>query len=244
MTKRIRSRGALAPALAPARTPALASAMTPARTPALASALTPAWTPRLASAVTPALALLLALCAAPALAHPGAHHAAVDAAAAVAALDLPSALAAGFLHPLTGLDHLLAIAAAGLCSARQQQGARLAPLYLAAMLLGALAGAAGIALPGLETGIAATVVATGMLLMAATARLPAPVAMALLAGFASLHGNAHGLELPLGAAAGFLAASGLLLLAGRRLGTWASAALVRTAGAGVAAAGVAMLAGL
>ncbi|MBY0239907.1 MAG: HupE/UreJ family protein [Burkholderiaceae bacterium] len=191
-----------------------------------------------APALTTALACLLplALYSAPVLAHPGAHHATLE--------NVPAALVAGFLHPLTGLDHLLAIAATGVWSARQPQGARLLPLYLVAMLLGALGGAAGLALAGLETGIAATVVASGMLVMAATVRLPTPAAMALLTGFAMLHGNAHGLELPLVASAGFIAASGLLLLAGRRLGAWASAGLVRTAGAGVAAAGVAMLAGL
>lgn len=195
-----------------------------------------------AQGTAPALALLLLVCSAPALAHPGAHHAAM---AGAAALDgWPSALAAGFLHPLTGLDHLLAIAAAGVWSARQPRGARLLPVFLAAMLLGALAGATGLALPGLETGIAATVLASGMLVMAVTVRLPAPVAMALLAGFAALHGNAHGLELPLAASAGFLAASALLLLAGRRLGAWVSAGLVRVAGAGVAVAGTMMLAAL
>jgi urease accessory protein len=183
------------------------------------------------------MGLLLAVCGAPALAHPGAPQ------AAVAAFEsLPSALAAGFLHSLTGLDHLLAIAAAGVWSARQPQGGRLLPVYLAAMLLGALAGAAGLALPGLETGIAATVVASGMLAMAAANRLPGPVAMALLAGFAALHGNAHGLELPLGASAGFLAASGMLLWAGRRLGARVSAGCVKVAGAGVAATGLMMLA--
>lgn len=175
-------------------------------------------------------ALLLAACATPALAHPGAHH---------------DALAAGFLHPLTGLDHLLALAAAGLCSARWQHGQRLRPLFLPLFLLsllaGALAGQAGLALPWLETGLAATVVATGLLALAAT-RVPPAVALPLFAAFAVLHGNAHGLELPLSAMAGFIAASALLLVAGRALGAWAAPVLVRTAGAGVAVAGLAMLA--
>jgi len=193
-----------------------------------------------ARGMAPAVALLLVVWCAPALAHPGAHHATL---AGAAAFDgLLSALAAGFLHPLSGLDHLLAIAAAGVWSARQPRGARLLPLYLAAMLPGALAGAAGLALPGLETGIAATVAASGMLVMAATLRLPAPAAMALLAGFAALHGNAHGLELPLAATAGFLAASGMLLWAGRRLGARLSVGSMKVAGAGVAATGLMLLA--
>jgi urease accessory protein len=170
--------------------------------------------------------LALAVCAAPALAHPGGHD---------------SVLAAGLLHPLTGLDHVLALAAAGLWSARQARGVRLPPVFLAAMLLGAAAGMAGYALPGLETGIAATVLAAGLLLAAAV-QVPAPAAMALFAVFAALHGNAHGLELPAAATAGFMAGSALLLAAGRWAGARASAAVVRMAGAGVAVAGVLMLA--
>ncbi|MRV70135.1 hypothetical protein GJ700_00155 [Duganella sp. FT92W] len=179
------------------------------------------------------LAMLLASCAAPALAHPGWHD---------------GALAAGLLHPMTGWDHLLAMAAAGLWSARQPQGHRLLPVFLAAMLLGAAAGMAGFAMPGLETGIAATVVACGLLLAAATVWVPAPgtaaplLPFAAFAVFAALHGNAHGLELPLASAAGYLAGSALLLVAGRRLGAWVSARMLRMAGAGIAVAGVLMLA--
>lgn len=180
-----------------------------------------------------ALALLLAACAAPALAHPGWHD---------------GALAAGLLHPLTGADHVLAMAAAGLWCARQPQGHRLLPVFLAAMLLGAVAGMAGVAMPGLETGLAATVVACGLLLAAATLRAPAPgtkaplLPFAAFAVFAALHGNAHGLELPPASAAGYLAGSALLLAAGGWLGAWTSARVLRMAGAGIAVAGVLMLA--
>lgn len=169
--------------------------------------------------------LALAACASPALAHPGGHD---------------SVLAAGLLHPLTGLDHVLALAAAGLWSGRQARGRHLPPVFLAAMLLGAAIGIAGYALPWLESGMAASVAAAGLLLVAAT--VPGPAGMALFAVFALWHGNAHGLELPAAAAAGYLAGSALLLAAGRRLGARASAAVVRMAGAGVAVSGLLMLA--
>ncbi|MTW03871.1 HupE-UreJ family metal transporter [Duganella ginsengisoli] len=171
------------------------------------------------------LALLLVSCTGPALAHPGAHE---------------HVLAAGFLHPLTGLDHLLALLAAGVWSARQPRGGRLLPVFLLAMLAGAVAGMAGLAMPGLETGMAATVVAAGLLVMASL-RLPAGAGMALFAAFATLHGNAHGLELPLASAVGYLAGSALLLAAGRAIGARASATVVRCAGAGVALAGMLLL---
>lgn len=148
----------------------------------------------------------------------------------------------GFAHPFTGFDHLLAMLSVGIWSARQQQGGALPLVFLGAMLLGALSGVAGATIPGLETGIAATVVLAGAL-VAMAARLPLAAGAALIAVFAILHGNAHGHELPAaGSAFGFLAASGLLMLGGRWFGRVAEGAMVRIAGAGIAATGVLMMA--
>lgn len=169
----------------------------------------------------------------PALAHPGADHA--------HAAGWSAALLAGFAHPFTGLDHLLALFAAGLWSARQPGGRSFLPLFLGAMLIGALSGVAGLAIPGLESGIAATVVLAGVL-VAAAARLPAAAGMCAVALFALLHGNAHGHELPLAwSAAGFLSASGMLILLGRMAGSMITTVPLRMAGAGVATAGMVML---
>lgn len=190
--------------------------------------------------MSPALLACAAVAAAPVLAHPG-HTESVLAVTGGTMGGTWEALASGFVHPLTGLDHLLALAAAGVWSARQPQGVKLLPVFLGTMLLGALAGIAGFAVPGLETGIAATVVALGLLMAAVTVNVPAPLAMALCAGFAALHGNAHGLELPAAGAAGYIASSALLLAAGRGVGAWASARMLRIAGAGVAVAGLLML---
>lgn len=194
----------------------------------------------------------------PALAHPDAAHAAgagAAHAAAVAATGAAMPLAAGteaggwldafqtgFVHPFTGFDHLLAMLSVGIWSARQQQGAALPLVFLGAMLLGALSGVAGATIPGLEAGIAATVVLAGVLI-AMAARLPLAAGAALIAAFAVLHGNAHGHELPLaGSAFGFLAASGALMLAGRWFGRAAGLGMVRITGAGIAATGVLMMA--
>lgn len=162
-----------------------------------------------------------------------------------------SGLLAGLAHPITGLDHLLAMLAVGLWAAQQSGTARwaLPGTFVAAMLLGGLLGFAGMEIPLLETGIAGSVLAFG-LLVAVAARLPLAVSLGLTALFALTHGVAHGLELPAlaspwGYAAGFVAATaalhGLGYAAVRYLPR-AAAPLVRLAGAASAGAGVWLLA--
>lgn len=108
-----------------------------------------------------------------------------------------AAFGAGLAHPFLGLDHLLVMFAVGLWAAQQQGRVRLAvpTMFVAAMGLGALAAVIGLVMPGVETGIAASVVVLG-LLVAGRARLPMAVGLVLLAGFAVFHGHAHGTELP------------------------------------------------
>ncbi|WP_198971336.1 HupE/UreJ family protein [Xylophilus sp. ASV27] len=161
--------------------------------------------------------------------------------------------ATGFLHPLTGADHLAAMLAVGLWSALAARRAwpdlLWAPLGFAAMLLaGALAGLAGVQLPGVEPMIAASLLVLGLLVLTRW-RLPGFAAAALVGVFAVFHGVAHGHELA-GAPdaaltlAGMLGATLLLHLGGIALG-WAlrhaNAWLPRIAGAGVALLGAALL---
>lgn len=158
---------------------------------------------------------------------------------------------AGAGHPLTGLDHLLAMVGVGLWAAQQQgQGRWALPCtFLATMLLGGVSGFAGVSLPGLESGIAASVLALG-LAVALAVRPPLPLAMLATAGFALCHGMAHGLELPAMAsawtyAAGFTAVTAALHGAGYAVARWmpqAAAPLVRLAGLGAAVAGGYLLA--
>ncbi|PWC36075.1 HupE/UreJ family protein [Azospirillum sp. TSO35-2] len=130
----------------------------------------------LAGALTVTLAL-------PAAAHPG--HAA------------DAMFLQGFLHPLSGIDHLLTMVAVGVWAA--QNGGRavwLLPAAFVAMLAGGAAlGMAGVELPAVEAGIAASVAVLG-LLVALNKRVPVIAGMALVGAFAVLHGHAHGAEMP------------------------------------------------
>ena len=162
-----------------------------------------------------------------------------------------SGLMAGLAHPVFGLDHLLAMLAVGLWAAQQSGAARwVLPLtFVGTMLLGGLLGFNGLEIPLMETGIAASVLAFG-LLVAVAARLPMIVSVILTALFALTHGVAHGLELPelaspLGYAAGFVVATATLHAIGYALVRFlprAAAPLVRIAGAASAGAGVWLLA--
>ena len=119
----------------------------------------------------------------------------------------------GLLHPLTGLDHLAAMLAVGLWSALSATSARriwLAPVAFAAMLLvGALLGLNGLALPAVEPMIAASLLVMG-LLVATRAKLPLGVTAGVVGVFAVFHGIAHGTELA-GGGDGFAPLLGMLV---------------------------------
>lgn len=144
----------------------------------------------------------------------------------------------GFVHPFSGLDHLLAMLAVGIWSGRQSSARWLPATFLGMLLFGVLTGVAGLAIPGLETGIALTVALMGVLI-AVAARLPAGMGAVMVGAFALLHGNAHGHELPAAASAmGLLAASALLVYGGRVLGHVSPALALKISGAAIAATGV------
>jgi urease accessory protein len=172
---------------------------------------------------------------------------------AVLGLALPAAahpghattgFAAGFLHPLSGLDHLLALLAVGLWSRQQGhaqlRGLVLPPVFLVLMALGAST-RLGAALPALETSIAATVLLLGVL-AAFALRVPAALAVATVSLCGFLHGLAHGVELAgmhaVASSAGFLLASAMVMTAGALPGE----RLRRMAGAAIGAAGLLLLA--
>lgn len=102
----------------------------------------------------------------------------------------------GALHPVLGLDHLLAIVAVGVLAAVGAVPAwRVPATFLGAMSVGALAGAAGFSTPGGEVALAGSLVVLGSCLAvprAARSRFALP-AVALIG---ALHGHAHGLEAP------------------------------------------------
>ncbi|BES70171.1 HupE/UreJ family protein [Marinobacter nanhaiticus D15-8W] len=130
----------------------------------------------------------------------------------------------GLLHPLMGLDHLLAMAAVGLWSMRQSTFMkRGTPLFVVGgMLLGAGLAWGGLALPGVETGITLSVLLAGVLL-ATLVKLPLAVGASLVVVFMVFHGFAHGTEMPAGATlaaymAGFSMATLAITFAGAGLG--------------------------
>lgn len=183
------------------------------------------------------LALALALAAQPALAHTG--------------VGATGGFAAGFGHPIGGLDHVLAMVAVGVLAA--QMGGRalwLVPLaFVAVMVLGGIIGMGGLAVPYVELGIVGSVVIFG-LVIAVGRRLPVAAAMALVAVFAVFHGHAHGTEMPVDASgaaygAGFALATALLHAAGIGLGVAiakiahdAAPWVVRSSGGAIAVAGL------
>jgi len=153
--------------------------------------------------------------------------------------------AAGFMHPLTGWDHLLVMLAVGMWAGRLGGAARwqLPLTFVLVMLVGALAGMAGLTLPAMETGIAASVMAIGLLI--ALQVVVKPIwQVSLVALFALLHGLAHGTELGAHAAwavlPAMLAATSLLHVAGLLL---TSRGMALPARVQAAAGGVIALAG-
>lgn len=167
-----------------------------------------------------------------------------------------SGFAHGFMHPIGGPDHVLAMVAVGILAA--QLGGRAIWLVPAAfvgmMVVGGAIGMSGVELPFVEMGIALSVVVLG-LAVALGFSLPLVAAMALVGFFAIFHGHAHGAEMPetasgLGYGFGFVIATALLhaigvgvgLLIGR-IGTSAPR-VTQVAGGAMAVAGVAMLSGV
>jgi len=161
-------------------------------------------------------------------------------------------LATGIVHPFTGLDHLLAMLAVGLWSAASTSGAQRArgPLiFLAMLLLGGLLASAGLVIPGVEAGVALSIVLLGVLMLGAR-RIAVPAGLLIVAAAALLHGQAHGIEWNSAApfavyATGFMLGSAALHGAGLAAGAWlqrVQAWAWRAAAALIGGSGLVMLA--
>lgn len=155
---------------------------------------------------------------------------------------------AGLIHPLNGMDHLLAMVAVGLWAV--QLGGRAIWLipgsFLAAMSLGGILGMNGIALPFAEHAIMASIFILGALI-AMAARLTIAQSTVIVALFALFHGFAHGAEAPAAAngalyVGGFALTTALLhaigILGGFSLKVAAQSRWIRIAGVAVIACGV------
>lgn len=156
-------------------------------------------------------------------------------------------LAAGFSHPLFGLDHILALVAVGLWAA--QQGGRalwlMPAAFVGTMAAGFTAAIAGMPLPFVEPVILASVIFIGIAIALALP-VPAGAVAAMVGFFALFHGHAHGGELG-GAGAwefavGFAIATAVLHLvgisSGLMLARFSGKLLTRFAGAATALGGI------
>jgi urease accessory protein len=168
-----------------------------------------------------------------------------------------SGLMYGLAHPITGIDHVLAMVAVGLLSVHLGGRASwLLPLsFVGVMVVAGALGMAGIQVPFAEVGIGLSVIVLG-LAVAFRFSLPTLAAMALVGFFAVFHGYVHGAEMPAAAswlpyAVGFVGATALLQgvgagfglligLGGGKLGR----RVVRAGGGAIAVLGIAILAGL
>jgi urease accessory protein len=184
-------------------------------------------------------AILLLAAAMPAYAHVG--------------VGTTSSFTAGFMHPLSGLDHMTVMVAVGLWAALKGGKAAWAwPLaFVGVMLAGAALGMLNVPLPFVEPGILASEVALG-LVVALAVDLPVTTGVAIIGLFALFHGHAHGTEVPENAGglefmAGFAVATALLhgigIAAALGFGT-RFRGLARAAGAACAAIGVGLTFGV
>jgi urease accessory protein len=189
--------------------------------------------------IVPAFAAVLMLAMAPAFAHTGE--------------GITGGFASGFIHPIVGWDHVVAMVAVGLWGAFLGAPAIwiLPIVFPLVMAFGAALGIVGFPIPFVEAGIASSAVVLG-LLIALAARPPIPVAAVIVGAFAIFHGYAHGTELPEAAnpfayAIGFVLATGCLHLVGIAFGLlvrfpWGTYA-IRTGGGVIALVGLAFLTG-
>jgi len=156
-------------------------------------------------------------------------------------------LLTGLLHPLSGLDHVLAMVAVGLWGAQLGMPAIwvLPMAFPLVMALGGMLGFLGVPLPGVEVGIAASAIVLGAA-VAFELRPPLVIAALVVGCFAIFHGHAHGTELPPGQSAllyslGFVIATGCLHALGIGIGTVhgrpGGRPVLRAAGAAVSAGG-------
>jgi urease accessory protein len=154
-------------------------------------------------------------------------------------------LLAGLEHPLTGVDHLVAMLLvglwAGLLAPKSPRALALPATFLAAMLAGFVTSAF------VGGGFAEPIIVLSLVALGAAAALRLRAPMALATGVAALfgfaHGLAHGFETPGGAfpalfAVGFLASTGALHAFGLWLARVLPAPAMRVLGAAGAGLGL------
>lgn len=159
----------------------------------------------------------------------------------------------GLMHPVFGLDHLLAMVSVGVVSSQLggQNIWRVPVAFVSTMAAGGVLGILGVALPFAELAITASVVALGTAIVLAHRQMsPWPITCMVLL-FGVLHGHGHGIEIPKAVSPvlytlGFLISTSVLHILGVLIGelatlqAWLSKGL-RLAGGAVIVSGVPFL---
>jgi urease accessory protein len=170
------------------------------------------------------------------------------------ATGLAGGFSSGFMHPILGWDHVIAMVAVGLWGAFLGNPAIwiLPVVFPLVMAFGGALGVMGVPVPAVETGIAVSAIVLGVM-VAAAARPNVWIAAVIVGIFAIFHGHAHGTELPgavnpIAYSLGFVIATGLLHLCGIAFGAlaqWpAGRIVVRAGGGAIALAGLGFLTGV
>lgn len=107
-----------------------------------------------------------------------------------------SSFASGFLHPLSGADHVLAMIAVGLAAAllAGRSLVTIPATFVLMMVVGFVAALAGVQIPLVEPMILASTVVIGLTVAIAWPASAATIAF-VVGGFAFFHGHVHGSEL-------------------------------------------------
>jgi urease accessory protein len=115
-------------------------------------------------------------------------------------------VSAGLLHPVTGIDHLLAMIGVGVLAAQRSPGDawKLPAAFVAALATGTFTGLSGLAVFNAEPGVLASLFVFGALIAAGT-RVGLSTGLSVVVLFGLFHGLAHGVE-AVGATAVYLAA--------------------------------------
>jgi urease accessory protein len=102
----------------------------------------------------------------------------------------------GLIHPIFGLDHLLAMIAVGILGTQIGSKSiwKLPLFFVSFMILGGVLGIYNLQIPMIESGIAFSVVGLGLMIFKQKNTIL--LSYVLISFFAIFHGNAHGLEIP------------------------------------------------
>lgn len=173
---------------------------------------------------------------------------------------LATSLVGGVVHPVLGLDHLLAMIAIGIVSISTSKSAiwKIPAVFLFAMTCGGIAGILGCVIPRTESLIAVSLVTLGIAVTSSQGAvvkptlIPISLVYSFVAVFGAAHGNAHGAEIPVTSnpeafTLGFLIGTSTLHLVGVGLGALSRqvklvSSLMAIAGVFTASIGIGILA--